>query len=261
MPGADLILAGAQVRTLDPARPAASAVAVHDGVITAVGGAEDVRDWRGPGTEVLDLHGAHLVPELADAHSHPVWGLDMATGTDLSGVTDLARLCAALAGAERIDGWGIGHGLDHNAFEGRPVHYDLVAEVLGGAPAFLRLYDGHSALANAAALAAAGVNGPRAFAQHAEVVCDASGRPTGHLVEHAAMGLVADVRPRLRRHTGAALVCAVARVRPLGSPSCPTCGDPWVRRRGAGRPPRDCARYGRLSRTAVRRRRAVASPG
>jgi predicted amidohydrolase YtcJ len=40
------------------------------------------------------------------------------------------------------------------------------------------------------------VTGPRAFAQHAEVVCDATGRPTGQLVEHAAMDLVADRAPR-----------------------------------------------------------------
>ncbi|OXY91726.1 amidohydrolase [Streptomyces diastatochromogenes] len=196
MPAADLILTGAQVRTLDPARPTASAVAVHDGTITAVGEAADVRDWRGPGTEVVDMGGAHLVPGLVDAHSHPVWGLDMATGTDLSAVTDLAGLRAALAGAERAAGWVVGFGLDHNAFEGRPVHHDLVADVLGDTPAFLRLYDGHSALVNGAALAAAGVTGPRSFAQRAEVVCDAEGRPTGHLVEHAAMDLVVDVLPR-----------------------------------------------------------------
>lgn len=196
MPAADLILTGARVRTLDPARPTASAVAVHDGTITAVGEAADVRDWRGPGTEVVDLGGAHLVPGLVDAHSHPVWGLDMATGTDLSAVTDLAGLRTALAKAERVAGWVVGFGLDHNAFEGRPVHHDLVADVLGDTPAFLRLYDGHSALVNGAALAAAGVTGPRSFAQRAEVVCDAEGRPTGHLVEHAAMDLVADVLPR-----------------------------------------------------------------
>ncbi|KOV56204.1 amidohydrolase [Streptomyces sp. MMG1121] len=196
MPAADLVLTGAQVRTLDPACPTASSVAVHDGVITVVGGEADVRDWRGPGTEVVDLHGAHLVPGLVDAHSHPVWGLDMATGTDLSGVTDLAGLRATLARAERTEGWVLGHGLDHNAFGGRSIRHDLIADVLDGAPAFLRLYDGHSALASAAALAAAGVSGPRAFAQHAEVVCDTAGRPTGHLVEHAAMDLVAGIAPR-----------------------------------------------------------------
>ncbi|MFF5184743.1 amidohydrolase [Streptomyces sp. NPDC000345] len=210
----DLILAGAKVRTLDPARPHATAVAVRDGLIAAVGDESDVRDWRGPGTEVVPLEGAHLVPGLVDAHSHPVWGLDMATGVDLSGVTGLAGLRAALAGAERIDGWVVGFGLDHNAFDGRPVDRALVEDVLGGAPAFVRLYDGHSALVSGAALAAAGVTGPREFAQRSEIVCDAGGRPTGHLVEHAAMELVAEVMPRpsraARRERLAGLLAAMA---------------------------------------------------
>lgn len=119
----------------------------------------------------------------------------MFTGTDLSGVTDLAGLRAALRDAERRDGWIIGFGLDHNVFGGRPVHRDLIEDVLGGAPAYLRLYDGHSVLASEAALKAAGIDGPRAFAQLSEVVCDADGRPTGHLVEHAAMDLMTPVLP------------------------------------------------------------------
>ncbi|MFD5269658.1 amidohydrolase [Streptomyces sp. NPDC058335] len=196
MPTADLIVTGARVRTLEPARPSATAVAVRDGIVVAVGEEADVRDWRGPGTRVVPLGGGHLVPGLVDAHSHPVWGLDMATGTDLSRVTDLAGLRAALASAERVDGWVLGHGLDHNAFGGRPVDRALVEDVLAGSPAFLRLYDGHSALADGKALAAAGVSGPRHFAQRSEVVCDADGRLTGHLVEHAAMDLVAAVAPR-----------------------------------------------------------------
>ncbi|MYR00213.1 amidohydrolase, partial [Streptomyces sp. SID6139] len=60
MPAADLVLTGAQVRTLDPDRPTATALAVREGVITAVGEAADVPDWRGPGTEVVELGGAHL---------------------------------------------------------------------------------------------------------------------------------------------------------------------------------------------------------
>ncbi|OIJ68117.1 amidohydrolase [Streptomyces mangrovisoli] len=196
MPSADLVLTGATVRTLDPERPYATAVAVRDGLVVAVGDESDVRDWRGAATEVVGLDGAHLVPGLVDAHSHPVWGLEMATGADLSAVTDLAGLRAALTSAARVEEWVIGYGLDHNAFEGRPVERGLIEDVLGDAPAFLRLYDGHSALATGAALAAAGVSGPRSFTQRSEVVCDATGRPTGHLVEHAAMELVAAVLPR-----------------------------------------------------------------
>ncbi|GGZ97637.1 amidohydrolase [Streptomyces subrutilus] len=197
MPAADTVLTGARVRTLDPERPEARAVAVRDGEITAVGDEPDVRDWRGPATEVIDLHGATLTPGLTDAHSHPVWGIEMATGTDLSAVRDPDQLRAALRAADRgPGGWIQGYGLDHNAFAGRPVDRCLVEDALGGAPAFLRLYDGHSALASGAALAAAGITGPRAFDQRSEIVCDADGRPTGHLVEHAAMDLVGALVPK-----------------------------------------------------------------
>ncbi|MFJ8015192.1 amidohydrolase [Streptomyces sp. NPDC096339] len=196
MPAADTVLTGARVRTLDPARPEAGAVAVLGGEIVAVGEDSDVRDWRGPATEVIDLGGATLTPGLTDAHSHPVWGIEMATGTDLSAVRDLDQLRAALRGAERTKGWIVGHGLDHNAFGGRPVDKALIEEAIDGAPAFLRLYDGHSALVSGAALAAAGITGPRAFAQRSEIVCDGEGRPTGHLVEHAAMALVSPLVPK-----------------------------------------------------------------
>lgn len=116
MPTADLIVTGGSVRTLDPERPHASAVAVREGTIVAVGEQDVVRDWRGPATEVVDLAGAWLVPGLVDSHSHPVWGLHLTTGLDLAQVGDLDGLRAALVSAERIDGWVVGYGLDHNVF-------------------------------------------------------------------------------------------------------------------------------------------------
>lgn len=132
VPAPDLVLVNARVRT--PELSAHTAVAVHDGLITAVGDATDARDWRGPGTETVDLGGATLTPGLTDSHSHPVWGLEMFTGTDLSAVRDLDQLRSVLAGAERRDGWILGFGLDHNVFGGRPIHRELIEDVLGDAP-------------------------------------------------------------------------------------------------------------------------------
>lgn len=196
MSTADLIVTGGSVRTLDPEHPHASAVAVREGTIVAVGEQDVVRDWRGPATEVVDLAGACLVPGLVDSHSHPVWGLHLTTGVDLAQVGDLDGLRAALVSAERIDGWVLGYGLDHNVFGGRPVDRALIEDILGGSPAFLRLYDGHSALVTGTALKAAGVTGPRTFAQRSHLATDTDGRLTGHLVEHAAMDLVDAVLPR-----------------------------------------------------------------
>ena len=49
--------------------------------------------------------------------------------------------------------------------------------------------DWHTLLASSRALVLAGIDGPRRFAEHAEVVC-VDGRPTGELRENAAMDLV-----------------------------------------------------------------------
>lgn len=193
----DLVVLAGTVHTLAEGPPA-QAVAVTDGVVTAVGPAADAHDWRGPRTEVLDLGTATLLPGLTDGHMHPVSGLQMAAGTDLSAVTDLGGLRSVLAEAargRRPDEWVLAWGLDPNVFGRTPVTAAEVEDALGGRPALLRLFDAHGALATREALRIAGVDGPREFDQRARVVCDADGGPTGLLLEWAAMDLVARVAP------------------------------------------------------------------
>jgi predicted amidohydrolase YtcJ len=59
-----------RILTLDPRRPTATALAVADGRIVAVGGAADVKSWRGRQTHVVSLRGASVIPGLVDAHAH-----------------------------------------------------------------------------------------------------------------------------------------------------------------------------------------------
>jgi len=191
---ADTLLVGASVRTLDARRPYASAVAVAQGAVVALD--EDALGLRGAATEVIDLGGATLVPGLVDGHSHPILGATAFDGHDLSGCANLDDVRAALSGGHVGRGeWLCGFGLDHNVFGGQPPTNAVLDEVLPGVPVFIRMYDGHSALVSSAALERAGVRGPRRFAQRSEIVCDDQGRPTGLLLEHAAIEVVDEVVP------------------------------------------------------------------
>jgi len=67
-----LIVLNAKVTTLDAARPEASALAVRDGVLVAVGSDEEVKGLRGEGTRVVDAGGRRVIPGLNDSHLHAV---------------------------------------------------------------------------------------------------------------------------------------------------------------------------------------------
>ncbi|MCX5205405.1 amidohydrolase [Streptomyces sp. NBC_00237] len=193
-------------RLLDPASGAFlphTALASADGRITALGDDRDVRALADASTTVIDLGGAVVTPGLVDGHIHPVSGAELTGGLDLSGCADLEQVREALAGAVRDlspGAWLHAWGLDPNVFGERPVGITPFDAVLGGVPAYLLLFDAHSALASRRALELAGVDGPRTFDQAtAAVVCDADGRPTGLLLEDAACELVERVAPQPTR--------------------------------------------------------------
>ncbi|EED35986.1 amidohydrolase 3 [Luminiphilus syltensis NOR5-1B] len=57
--------------TQDPSRPSASAMAISDGLLTAVGGDRETLALRDEKTEIIDLKGHTVIPGLNDSHMHP----------------------------------------------------------------------------------------------------------------------------------------------------------------------------------------------
>ena len=71
---ADLILRNGGFTTLDRSKPTASAVAIENGVFTAVGRDDDVMRQAGPSTRIIDLKGRRALPGLIDNHLHIIRG-------------------------------------------------------------------------------------------------------------------------------------------------------------------------------------------
>src|SRR5258707_3300483 len=70
----DMIFHRGLFTTLDRSNPTASAVAIKNGVFTAVGHDRDIVKLAGPSTKVIDLKGRRVLPGLIDNHLHIIRG-------------------------------------------------------------------------------------------------------------------------------------------------------------------------------------------
>jgi hypothetical protein len=94
---ADLILSNGRFATLNPSSPTATAVAVTDGVFTAVGRETEVMGLAGPNTRIIDLKGRRVLPGLIDNHLHIIrGGLNFNMELRWDGVRSLADAMAML---------------------------------------------------------------------------------------------------------------------------------------------------------------------
>ena len=195
---ADLALVDVSIRTLDPARPFASAVAVKDGRIVAVGDTDEVRDACDATTRVLSGNGWHVTPGLVDGHQHLLMGSQIGRGISFDRVKDLDRVRALLrAERERVgpDGWVMGYAFEYAALGGLAYHHELIDDAAGPGPMFFFSLDVHTGFTNAEGLRRGGVTGTHQFPDGSIVVLGDDGLPTGELREMSAMQLVLGQRP------------------------------------------------------------------
>jgi len=178
------------------------AMAIGGGKILAVGPNDEITRLAGPNTHLHDLDSRNtntfVFPGFNDAHTHLGSGGQTQLNLDLAGVKSLDDMLTKIAVfAEPLaDGhWITGGRWDHTMWAQKvlPTRQDL-DKVAAGHPAFLERVDGHIAIANSAALAAAGINAKTAPPPGGAIDRDANGEPTGILRE-SAMDLVSKVIP------------------------------------------------------------------
>jgi len=148
--------------------------------------------------QVIDLDGGTLMPGFHDSHAHPLLAGVLLMGIDLLPVHDRGeylRIIGDYAAAHPELDCIEGGGWFGDVFEGGfPTAADLDA-IITDRPVILSSHDAHGVWVNSIALERAGIDAHTPDPSDGRIERDASGVPTGVLLEGAA-ALVADLRPQ-----------------------------------------------------------------
>jgi predicted amidohydrolase YtcJ len=182
-----LILHHGKVTTLDRDAPAATALAIADGKIVAVGGDASILALAGAKTQVIDLNNRRVIPGLNDSHLHVIRaGLFYNLELRWDGVPSVAQAMDQLRKqAENtpppqwvrvIGGWN-----EFQFAEGRMPTLDEINAAAPDTPVFvLHLYD--AALLNRAALRVLGFDRSTPNPPGGLIARNTRGEPTGLLI-------------------------------------------------------------------------------
>ena len=201
-----MALVNARIWTGNPARPWADALAARGDRLVAVGSSAEVQKLVSGDTHVVDAHGAFVTPGFIDSHLHFIIGgfaLRSVQLRDAATPAEFTRRVSAFAAAQPAGAWITGGEWDHTLWGGELPRRQWIDSVTAQNPVFISRLDGHMALANSAALAAARVTVATPDIAGGTVVRDPNGEPTG-IFKDNAQSLVAGAmgepssRPRTR---------------------------------------------------------------
>jgi predicted amidohydrolase YtcJ len=187
MKNADMVLFNGKIHTVDSELPFATAVAIHEGKIIAVGDDAPILKYAGESTTVINLEKKRVIPGINDSHTHLIrGGLNYNLELRWDGVPSLADALRMLK--EQVDrtpspqwvrvvgGWS-----EFQFAERRMPTLPEINKLSPDTPVFiLHLYD--RALMNRAALRAVGFTKDTQAPPGGYIERDANGEPTGMII-------------------------------------------------------------------------------
>ncbi len=193
---ATLIVVNARIWTGDDSQPWAEALAAKDEQIVAVGSNDEIKEL-GEAKRVIDAGGRFLVPGFIDSHVHFIsggFGLSSVQLRDAKTPEEFSARIGDFAGTVPAGTWITGGDWDHELWGGELPRREWIDELTPDHPVFVSRLDGHMALANSAAMRAAGVDRAVQDVSGGTIVRDEAGEPTG-IFKDNAMGLIASSIP------------------------------------------------------------------
>jgi predicted amidohydrolase YtcJ len=184
--GASLAIVNARVWTGDSIRPWADAIAVSGDTILAVGSSAEIRKIGA--ARVVDAKGGMVTPGFTDAHVHFVTGgfrLSSVQLRDARTPEEFTKRIRDFAATVPAGTWITGGDWDHERWGGVLPERSWIDSVTPDHPVWVNRLDGHMALANSAALRAAGVTSATRDVEGGAIVRGSGREPTGILKDNA----------------------------------------------------------------------------
>jgi predicted amidohydrolase YtcJ len=196
----DTIVTNATIYTVDEAFNTATAMAISDGKIVAIGSdGEILKSFESKNT--IEAKGKFIYPGLIDAHCHFYgFGLSLQE-VDLRGTTSMEDVVKRIQAfqVEKKSSFIVGNGWDQNDWKIKEFPSKAILDkYFPNIPVVLNRVDGHAIIVNSKALALAGVTkDTKAVGGQIEIK---NGEPTGILVDNP-MELVFKIIPKPSRKT------------------------------------------------------------
>lgn len=198
----DIIITNGVLITFDETQPAATALAITDGIITAVGSDAEITALAGEATTRMDAGGATVMPGFIDSHVHLFGGSVELSSLSLYGVHGLEEMRTRIlpyAAENPEDDLIFCVMADYGILgTGKTLTRQDLDQIMPDRPLAMFAPDHHTVWANTAALTAAGLLEGGEVDAGSEIVMGPDGKASGELLEPGAYGPILE----MTRHRG-----------------------------------------------------------
>ncbi|MBM4176007.1 MAG: amidohydrolase [Ignavibacteria bacterium] len=191
---ADLVIINAEIFTSNSKMSEAEAMAVKGERISFVGKNDDVTDYIGKNTRIIDADGRRVTPGFVDSHCHVLWvgGMLSLMPANLFGCKNWADMKKTLQQSYKERSHlpfigGIGWKMEY--VPGGIPKKEILDEVIKDKPVILMAYSGQSGWMNSIAVEKCSSANPEAFEEMGPVK-DSEGRFTGELLRFVSFNFL-----------------------------------------------------------------------
>ncbi len=194
---ADTLVLNAVIWTSNEQQPYAESMAIKGDSILAIGSNEEIHQYKGSNTKLLDMDGKFIAPGFIDSHVHLIIGgfnLSSVQLRDAQSPEEFIERIAQFALKTPKGTWIEGGDWDHENWGGELPKKEWIDSVTSNHPVFINRLDGHMALANSLALKRSEVSNDIQPIKGGVVEKSENGELTG-IFRDNAMGVISNSIP------------------------------------------------------------------